>query len=460
MHPIYFHNTLGKQKQAFAPLKDGEVSMYSCGPTVYNDAHIGNLRAYVFADVLKRTLIYNGYKVRHIINVTDIGHITSDADSGDDKMVNAIKREGLSMSLKSLETVAHKYFDKFIRDTTKLNILKADQYPFASEHIKEDIEMIETLLDKGFAYETSTAIYFDTSKQSDYGAFGTISDNTESRIQEDSEKRNQRDFALWKFADEGSTVGFSYGDRIKLGFPGWHIECSAMSERYLGVPFDIHTGGIDHIPVHHTNEIAQTKASRGVMLANYWLHSEHLTIGQDKMAKSGENFLTLSYLESEGVTPLSYRYWLLTSRYSTRVDYSLEAIKASGNALQRLKQNLASTKDIGEISEGYKTKFLNFINDDLDTPKALALVWELLKDSSVKDADKKATIIDFDKVLGLGLDSDEELVIPKEVAELLEMRSEARRNKNWQESDNLRDKIKSLGFELKDTDSGQQVTKI
>lgn len=462
---IFLYNTLGKSKQEFKPINAKEVGLYSCGPTVYDYAHIGNLRAYVFVDILKRTLKYNGYAVRHIMNVTDIGHLTGDADdSGEDKMVKALKREGKEMTLENMRGVANFYFEKFKTDLEKMNIEFPDKFPFASDHIKESVEMIQSLIDKGFGYKTSDGIYFDTSKDSNYGKLGGISndtkeDNSHSRIGENSEKKNYKDFALWKFAGDGS-IGFEAD--FGAGFPGWHIECSAMSEKYLGIPFDIHTGGIDHIPVHHNNEIAQTECSSGKTVANFWMHNSHVTIGEDKMAKSGDNFITLNTLSKNGVHALAYRYWLLTSRYSTRVDYSLDAIKASQTAYEKLQDyfNSLEIKDSPtNLNKEYKKKFTEAINDDLDTPKALAIVWGLVKDESVSDEDKRVTLLDFDKVLGLMLGSvvKEKIVVPDEVNILLERRFKARGEMDWKESDILREQIKTLGFEVKDSGNEQCV---
>ncbi|MES2059560.1 MAG: cysteine--tRNA ligase [Patescibacteria group bacterium] len=456
-------NTLGREKQEFVPIGKKEVRMYSCGPTVYNYLHIGNLRSYVFADVLKRTLMYSGYKVKHIMNITDVGHLTSDADEGDDKMVKALKREGKPMTIAAMREIANTYYEKARIDMQKLEILSADEYPFATDHIKEMVAMIEVLLEKNAAYKTADSIYFDTKSIPDYGKLAKVKANDEhSRIGVNSEKKNLEDFALWKFADAGG-IGFeaSFG----RGFPGWHIECSAMAEKYLGVPFDIHTGGIDHIPVHHNNEIAQTEAATGKLLANYWLHNAHLTIGEEKMAKSGE-FLTLSVLEKEGISPLAYRYWLLTARYSTRMDYSLEAIKAAQTAYEKLVNFILSAQKTTfwaklkpkRLPSGfYREKFLEAINDDLDTPKALALVWELLKDGSLPDTDKKATLLDFDKVLGLGLADIKKLEIPEEIQNLLDERKIARNSKDWVKSDELRKEIEKLGFAVKDSDSGSEL---
>lgn len=457
MSKILLFNTLGRQKQEFVPIDDNEVRMYSCGPTVYNYLHIGNLRAYVFADVLKRVLLYNGHKVNHVMNVTDIGHLTSDADLGDDKMVKALKREGKPMTLLAMREVADLYYAKAREDMDKLDIIPADQYPFATDHIGEMVSIIETLLAKDAAYKTEDTIYFDT-KSVEYGKLAKSSASDEhSRIGADLEKRNPEDFALWKLSD--TEIGFEavFG----RGFPGWHIECSAMSEKYLGVPFDIHTGGVDHITVHHNNEIAQTEAATGRPLANYWLHNEHLTIGTEKMAKSGDNFLTLGYLENQDITPLAYRYWLLTARYSTRMDYSLEAIKAAQTAYKRLKSQFSILLEgDGVVSNEYKEKFTAAVNDDLDTPKALALVWELLKDTKLNQGNKRDTLLDFDKVLGLGLDNIKVVGPSEEVNALLIERRLAKVEKNYEKSDQLRRKIAELGFEVKDSGDIQSINPI
>ncbi len=452
MNKLTFFNTLGRQKQEFVPIEKDAVRMYSCGPTVYDIAHIGNLRAYVFADVLKRTLLYNGYKVQHIMNVTDIGHLTGDTDdSGEDKMVKALKREGKEMTLEAMRETADFYFEKFRWDLKCLNVLEPYEFPFASDHIKEDTEMIQKLLEKGFAYMITDGIYFDTGKLAGYGKLGGLSDDNQARIEAVSEKKSNRDFALWKFADD---EGVGFDSSFGKGFPGWHIECSAMSEKYLSVPFDIHTGGIDHIPVHHNNEIAQTEAANGVLLANFWLHNAHLTIGEEKMAKSGGNILSLEYLEGQGIAPLAYRYWLLTARYSTRMDYSLEAIKAAQTGFNKLREYLSNIENSGSVSDEYKLKFSEAVSDDIDTPKALALAWEMIKDDKLAEADKKATLLDFDRVLGLGFSDIQKLEIPAQIQALLDERKLAREASDWSRSDELRKEIEKQGYSLKDGADG------
>ncbi len=458
---IKLFNTLHKTKEIFTPLVAHKVTMYTCGPTVYNFAHIGNLRAYFFADTLKRVLLYNGFDVTHIINVTDIGHLTSDADDGEDKMVKAIKREGKEMSLESLKEVSKTYFEAFKKDFLLLNCVLPTKFTFASEHIADQIELIKTLDQKGFVYKTGDGLYFDTSKDPEYGILGGMTANTDhSRIGINPEKHNPEDFALWKFADK---EGLGFDAPFGCGFPGWHIECSAMSMKYLGSEFDIHTGGIDHIPVHHNNEIAQSKAATDKILARYWVHNNHITITGEKMAKSGENFLSLDYIYTQGISPMGVRMWYLQSRYSTRVDYSLIALQASETAWRKLRDHfLLLTTTSGSIHFDYIEKFDQAVNDDLDTPKALVLLWELIKDTNITNEDKKATLLRMDSVFGFGLEQVvvEKVNVPAEVTMLLHQRKEARDKKDFHTSDHLRTLIREQGFEVKDQGDEQVVTKI
>lgn len=477
---ITLFNTLGKTKQTFVPITPGKVGMYHCGPTVYDYPHIGNLKAYVFADTLRRVFEYNGYEVNQVINVTDIGHLSSDGDEGEDKMTKAILREGKPMSLISMREIADFYYSAFKDACKDLNILSATTYPFASDHIKEDIEMITVLLSKDVAYKTSRGIYFDTSKKPDYGVLGQV-EGDESRIGEDKEKRNYKDFAVWKFDDK-----LGYDAPFGKGFPGWHIECSAMSAKYLGNSFDIHTGGVDHIPVHHNNEIAQSECAHdGAPLANYWMHNAFLIFDGGKMAKSSGTFITVETLKEKGLSPLAYRYWLLTARYSTAINFSYEALEDAGRAYIKLIDSASSLIPALSINgdEGhptgesdtfkeYKTNFLKFINDDLDTPKAIALMWSLLKDVEIENDEKIKLIESFDKVLGLNIiekakekkreEENLEEGLPEEVRDLIEAREKARREKDWGESDLLRIKINDLGYKLEDTglDSKPKISKI
>jgi cysteinyl-tRNA synthetase len=457
---IQLFNTLTREKEEFSPIDQDVVRMYTCGPTVYNYAHIGNLRSYVFADVLRRTLEYSGYSVKQVMNITDIGHLSSDADSGEDKMTKGLLREGKELTLKNMRELAEFYTKKFNEDIKKLNIEFPNGQYFASDYIKEDIELIQKLEQKGFAYKTSDGIYFDTGKVPSYGVLWggkRDEDESESRIGDNPEKKRSSDFALWKF---NSVIGFEapWGK----GFPGWHIECSAMSMKFLGEQFDIHTGGIDHISVHHTNEIAQSEAATGkVPFVRYWLHNDYVDIGSSKMAKSGENFFTLNTVIEKGMNPLSYRFWLLMASYRTKVNFSWEVLEASETALKRLYSlYLDLGEEVGKANEEYNIKFKEYIGDDLNTPRALSLLWDLLKDENVSDADKKATILEFDKVLGLGFENIKEGEVPEEILSLVKEREEARNNKDFKKSDELREKINSLGYEVKDTEEGQRVSRI
>lgn len=454
MSKIYLQNTLTGNKEEFKPIKEGFVSMYNCGPTVYDYAHIGNLRAYVFADTLRRMFEYNGYKINQVINVTDIGHLSSDSDDGEDKMTKALKREGKPLTLTAMREVADFYFDKYKDDLKSLNIESPEHFPFASDHIKEDIELVSKLEQGGFTYKTSDGIYFDIKKFPEYGKLGNIkiSSETESRIGVNPEKRNSQDFAVWKFNSE-----LGYDAPFGKGFPGWHIECSAMSVKYLGPEFDIHTGGIDHIPVHHNNEIAQSVCA-GDPYAHYWMHNAHLNIatenGEDKMAKSGGNFITLNTLREKKIDPLALRYVFLGARYSSPLTFSWETLEGAQTALNRIRQKVSKLPDGGVVAE---TDFLKFINDDLDTPKALALISEVLNSESISDADKKETILTMDYVLGLELGRVTNIVIPDEVLKLMQERDVARAEKDFAKSDELRNQIEKLGFKVKDTESGTQL---
>src|SRR3989344_5789285 len=458
MPPIFLHNTLTGKKEEFKPIKKDEVSMYNCGPTVYNHAHIGNLRSYIFADILRRTFEYNGYKVKQVINITDIGHLSSDGDDGEDKMTKALKREGKPLTLTAMREVADFYFEKFKEDLIALNIELPTEFPFASDHVTEDVALIEKLSEKGFTYKTSDGIYFDISKFPAYGKLGNINlvEKGESRIGVNPEKRNSRDFAVWKFNNE-----LGYEAPFGKGFPGWHIECSAMSIKYLGPEFDIHTGGIDHIPVHHNNEIAQSVCA-GYPYAHYWMHNAFLTTESEKMAKSGENFITLQTLKEKNIDPLAYRYLLLTAQYSSPLQFSWEALEGAQTALKKLRELMSRMPlDTDEsdlkITEEYKKKFNECVNSDLDTPKALALIWEIAK-GTLSQKEKRDLILEFDKVLGLRLDKIETFEIPENIELLIKNRDKARADEDFTKSDEIRKEIEVLGYEVKDTPEGTVVT--
>lgn len=465
---IKIHNTLSKKVELFKPVTPGQVGMYHCGPTVYDYAHIGNLRAYLFADIVRRVFEYGGYSVKQVINITDVGHLVSDGDDGEDKMTKALKREGRALTLKDMAEVANFYTEKFIDDLKNLHIKLPDVLPKASEHIKQDIEIISELEKKGFAYKISDGIYFDVSKFKTYGVLGGISEvlknQNESRVV-NPEKHSPADFTLWKFDDK-----LGWDSPWGKGFPGWHIECSAMSREYLGQPFDIHTGGTDHIQVHHNNEIAQSEAAFGVSLANYWMHSAFIVIDDGKMSKSKGNFYTLAKLNEEAISPIAYRYWLLTSHYRSQVNFTFEAVKSAQNALIKLMAHVSSYPkgpegpkglDGGTVIPTYKAKFESYIGDDFNMPKAVALAWDLIKDQKQSDADKKATLLDFDTVFGLDLahvPTVQVETIPPEVTVLAEAREEARKSKDWKKADALREEIEARGYVVKDVEGGFEIS--
>ncbi len=460
MSKIYLYNTLTRDKEEFSPIDPKEVRIYSCGPTVNNYAHIGNLRAYVFADLLQKTLEYSGYKVKRVMNITDIGIMSSDADTGEDKMTAALLREGKELNLKNMRELAEFYTEKFKEDLQKLNIKIPGEIYFASDYVKEDIELVQKLEKRGFTYKTSDGIYFNTGMVPDYGVLwgGTRnSDEGKTRVGDNPEKKDPKDFALWKF---NSQIG--YESPFGKGFPGWHIECSAIGMKFLGEQFDIHTGGIDLIPTHHTNEIAQSESATGKKpFVRFWLHNEFVDTGNEKMSKSKSNFLQLKSLSEKNLNPITYRFWLLMASYRTKVNFSWEALEGAETALKRLYGlYLGLTEGTGQIHEVYKNKFLEYLSDDLDTPRALTILWDVIKDGNMSDADKKATILDFDKVLGLGFADLKEEIIPNEVLQIVKEREEARSSKDFQKSDELRKKINSLGYEVKDTESGQKISKI
>lgn len=457
---VQFYNTLTRTKELFSPIDQKKVRMYTCGPTVYNYTHIGNLRAYVFVDILRRTLKYSGFKVKQIMNITDIGHLSSDADSGEDKMTKGLLREGKQLTLKNMRWLAEFYAEKFKEDLKMLNIEIPEKMPFASDYIKEDIKLIKKLEEKKYTYKTSDGIYFDVSKMPDYGILWggkRIYNEDETRIAKNQEKKNPEDFALWKFDKK---IGFE--SPFGKGFPGWHIECSAMGIKFLGEQFDIHTGGIDLIPTHHTNEIAQSECATGKKpFVRFWLHNEWVLFDNKKMAKSDNNFLKLGSIIERKINPIAYRFWLLMANYSTKMNFNWEALEGADTALKRLYGlYMGLGKDTGSVNEQYQKKFQEYIEDDLNTPEALSLLWILMKDGGISSADKKATILDFDKVLGLGFENLKEEKIPKEIKKLAEEREEARKNKDFKKSDELREKINLLGYEIKDSSEGYKISKI
>lgn len=460
---IYLHNTLSGEIELFEPLKTGEVSMYHCGPTVYSKAHIGNMRAYVFSDILKRFFLYEGFKVNQVINITDVGHLTDDGDDGDDKIEKKAREAKLSA-----QDIVEEITKFFFKDLKSLNInTEGTLFPKASEHIKEQIEMIKVLEQKGHIYKTKDGIYFDTSTYPSYGKLGNIDiENLKegARVEVNQEKRNPTDFAVWKFSSPKDKRQQEWESPWGTGFPGWHIECSAMSKKYLGETFDIHTGGVDHIPVHHNNEIAQSESANEKELANFWLHFKHILINNEKISKSLGNDIHIDDLLEKNISPLVYRYWLLTADYKTQINFTWEALNASKTAFEKLVVQISNFEDGGEVNKFYKEKFEKFLSDDLNTPQAIALIWELLKNQSVEEADKKATILDFDRVLGLNLEAISSLAskiqinIPPTVKALIEEREQARKNKDFVKSDALREMILDEGYDIKDTPEGPKIS--
>lgn len=458
---LKLHNTLTDKLDEFKPIKPGHVGMYHCGPTAYGLQHIGNLSMFVFTDILRRALEYNDLDVKQVINITDFGHLTSDADEGEDKMAKGLRAEKLSPTLENMFSLAHKYGEIFLEDIKKLNV-KTDGtvFPYASDYISDQIALIKMLDGKGFAYYTNDGIYFDTSKFPDYGKLGGLSKTeTQARVSSNPEKKNPRDFALWKFNKE---LGFS--SEWGQGFPGWHIECSAMIIKLLGEQIDIHTGGIEHIPVHHNNEIAQSEAATGKEpFVKYWLHRAHLQISGEKIAKSEGNVVYLSEIIEKGFSPLAFRYFLLNSHYRIPTNFTWEALEAAQNAYRKLKETFSSLiRSNSKIVESYKKEFSEAIENDFNTPEALAIVWKLIKDESVLPADKRMTLLDFDKILGLDLERNEFEVsnIPEEIEQLMNEREKARAAGDFKKADKLRLIIQKNGYEVLDTVTGQKLKKL
>ena len=460
---IYFYNTLTRQKALFKPIKAGKVGMYTCGPTVYYYPHLGNLRCYLFEDILKRVLIYNGYNVKQVMNITDVGHLTNDRDMGEDKIEKESKKEG-----KSAWEIVEFYTKAFKEDLKNLNIIFPDIFCKATDNIPEQIKMIQTLEKKGFTYRTSDGIYFDTSKVPDYGKLS--GQNLEqlkegARVEINEEKKNHTDFALWKFSKKDEGRQMEWPSPYGVGFPGWHIECSAMSVKYLGEQFDIHCGAVDAISLHHTNEIAQTEAVTGKKpWVNFWMHNGFLNLdGGRKMSKSAGDISTLNniYID-KGINPLAFRFLTLGTHYKKPMDWSDDSVVSAKNGYENLLSKISALGNkIGKINNEWKEKFITAINDDLNMSQALAVLNEMLK-SDISSANKLATALDFDKVLGLKFNDaiQKKVEIPASVMVLVDERETARKAQNWAKSDELRDKIKGLGYEVKDTPIGQEIRKI
>ena len=472
MQELKLYNTLTRTLEVFKPLNESTVTIYCCGPTVYNFAHIGNLRTYVFEDLLVRGLIHLGYKVKHVMNITDVGHLVSDADEGEDKMALATKREG-----KKSEEIAQFYTDAFFQDCKELNIKKPTVTCKATEHIQEMIQLIAALMDKGVAYQSQGNVYFDVAKCSDYGKLANLSlESLQSgaRIEIDGAKRNPQDFALWFTKSKFENQELQWDSPWGRGYPGWHIECSAMSIKYLGESFDIHCGGIDHIPVHHTNEIAQSECATGKPFASYWLHGSFLVENESKkMSKSKGDFLTLNKVKEKGFNPLSYRYFCLTSHYRSELSWSWEALQGAENSLKNLQSKVAilqqtSSNEIvnanSNLKETWKQEFEKRLCNDINIPQCLACLHELISDKEIPPSIKLALISEFDEVLGLELIAhgiNESLKTldnaPDELLEYANQRELARKNRDFKQADFLRAKIEEQGYTVKDTPNGPQL---
>jgi len=457
---IKLKNTLTKNKDLFKPVKEGSVSMYHCGPTVYKEQHIGNMRAFVFDDLIGRLFRYQGFDVKQIINITDVGHLVSDGDEGEDKVEKSARETGLT----AIE-ISEKYTEIFLEDLKKINIeVDEIKFPRATDHIKEQIEIIEKLDGKALTYKTSDGIYFDTSK-SDYGLLGNI--NTEeqkegARVEKNSEKRNPTDFALWKFSEPGENRQQEWDSPWGIGFPGWHLECSAMSHKYLGDKFDIHTGGIEHVAIHHNNEIVQSYEAFGQVPANYWMHNGHVLFNGEKMSKSGGNVILLSDLESREINPIVYRYWLLTSRYSTLTNFTWEALGAAQTAYQKIIKHFENSKEdkktLGKTSKKYLNEAVAKLNDDLDTAGAISTIWEMLKDTDISKEDQYSTLLEIDKLLGLNFKenimkktrNNDNREIPSKIYELATERQNMRKSGDYERADEIRDQVLGSGFKIVD----------
>lgn len=456
-------NTLGRKLEEFTPLHRDKIGLYTCGPTVYAQAHLGNLRTYVFEDVLKRALLANNYTVKHVMNITDVGHLTGDEDEGEDKVEKAA-----ATAKKSAHIIADEYTQLFKDDLKKLNILPPDEWVNASsdESIEEQRNLVKQLENKGFTYRTSDGIYFDTSKLKNYGLLdpNRLAGQQSGKRIEMGEKKNPTDFAVWKFSPTNSKRQMEWEYDGRMGFPGWHLECSAISQQafkdfnadHKGPLFDIHCGGIDHIAIHHTNEIAQTMAATNRLLAKYWLHGEFLLDKEKRMGKSEGNTLTLKELINKGIEPLAYRYFILQAHYRSPLTFSWEALEAAQRGLQSLYDTILQLGGIRNVIDEYYNRFLEAISDDLNTAKGLAVMQELLN-SQEDDGDKAATIKKMDEVLGLDLLNYKIPEAPDDVKTLANEREQARQNKDWQKADELRSQINAVGWDVDDTSHGPRL---
>ncbi len=464
---VILYNTLTRKKEEFQPIEDKKVRIYTCGPTVYSYAHIGNFRSYIFMDNLRRVLEYNGYTLKHVMNITDVGHLESDADEGEDKMEKAARKEN-----KDPYEIAKFYADIFFKDMGRLHIERPEIIAKATEHIPEMIAFVEQLIQNGYAYETSKAIYFDISKLDKYPVLSNrkLDDQIAgARVEVDPEKRSPYDFAVWIKAPINHIM--KWESPWGLSYPGWHLECSAMSRKYLGDVFDIHTGGVDHVPTHHENEIAQSKGCTGKIPAKIWMHVEFLQVDGGKMSKSLGNTYTLDQLQEKGIEPLAYKLFCYTAHYRTKLNFTFDSAISSQKALNRLRRAYQEHEEALVIGiptneiQDYKKRFLEAVNDDLNMPLAMGIIWEIAR-KDIKAREWADLLLDFDKVLALDLENsksyleeEKKIELPEEIQKWVEERKIARQNKDWEKSDELRDKIIEAGYIVKDTKEGMTVEK-
>lgn len=466
---LTFYNTLTRKKEEFHSIDEKRVRMYSCGPTVYSYAHIGNFRTYIFMDTLRRVLKYNGYELKHVMNITDVGHLESDADEGEDKMEKAARKEK-----KDPYEIANFYTKIFLKDMEKLNIDKPEIITKATENISQMIDYVKEIIKNGYAYETSKGIYFDISKLDKYPVLSNrkLDDQIAgARVDVDPEKKNPYDFALWIKAPENHIM--KWESPWGLSYPGWHLECSTMGRRFLGEEFDIHTGGVDHIPTHHENEIAQSKGATGKIPAHVWMHCEYLQVDGGKMSKSLGNTYTISQLQEKGISPLAFKLFCFTAHYRNKLNFTFEGAYGAQKALERLYDSYVKSvngaDDVEEdVIKEYEEKFLSYINDDMNMPGAMSVVWDIARNTK-KSAKFANLLLKFDEVLGLDMKNAEKYLVkfkqndseelPAEIKKLVEERKNARAEKNWAKSDEIRDKIISLGYSIKDTKDGIIVKK-
>ena len=452
-------NTLGRKEIEFVPIEPGRVRLYTCGPTVYNYAHIGNLRTYVFEDVLRRTLSRFGYDVYHVMNITDVGHLTSDADTGEDKMQVGARQTG-----KTVWEIARFYEEKFFEDTEELNILPPHVKSRATEHIADIIEFIKILIDKGYAYLSGGNVYFSVERFPRYGELALLNLDqlvAGARIEVDENKASPYDFVLWFTESKFPNQVMKWPSPWGVGFPGWHIECSVMATKYLGEQVDIHCGGIDHIPVHHTNEIAQSEAALGHRWVNYWLHGDFLVLKKGKMSKSTGSFLTLSELRKHGFSALDYRYFCLGTHYRRNLEFSWEALQGAQNAVSNLRSFYldwpAGTENgDSERIQSYREEFDSVLAQDLNAPQALATVWKMTRDPELSPAGKRTLLLDFDQVLGLGVEDWRKEELPAALQQLLVERQQARAERDFAKADVIRAQLLEANVAVKDTRTGPQ----